>query len=112
MQIMDDQDERIASIFNMDEVPEVTEETLSIYLKYIKDNIDTTCEITGIEDFEWGNTILLALEVKKNTKNYGKQDHLIWIAIKLLHLKTILTKIMGYLSILDGSQTGKNLHCR
>jgi hypothetical protein len=50
---MDDQDDRIASIFDTDEVPEVIDETLKTYLQYIKDNLDTTCEITGIEDFEW-----------------------------------------------------------
>lgn len=50
---MDDQDERISSIFCMDEVPEVTDDTLKTYLQYIKDNIDAACEITGIEDFDW-----------------------------------------------------------
>ena len=50
---MDDQDERIASIFYSDEVPEVTDDALKTYLQYIKDNLDDACEITGIEDFEW-----------------------------------------------------------
>jgi hypothetical protein len=50
---MADQDERIASIFYTDEVPEVTDDALKTYLQYIKDNLDDACEITGIEDFEW-----------------------------------------------------------
>jgi len=50
---MDDQDERIVSIFNVDEVPEVSDETLRAYLKFIRDNVDTASEITDIEDFEW-----------------------------------------------------------
>ncbi len=50
---MNNQDDRIASIFGVDEVPEVSVETLRTYLQYIKDNIDSSCEITGIEDFQW-----------------------------------------------------------
>lgn len=56
---MDNLEKRIASIFGMDEVPEVNDESLITYLKYIKDNIDTTFEITGIEDFEWEEYYLL-----------------------------------------------------
>ena len=45
---MDAQEKRTAAIFGMDEVPDVNDETLRTYLRYIKDNIDTACEITGI----------------------------------------------------------------
>ena len=53
MSNMDEQDERIASIFSSDEVPEVTKKTLKTYLSYLKINLDLSCELTGIEDFEW-----------------------------------------------------------
>ncbi|MDZ7696371.1 MAG: hypothetical protein U5R49_05370 [Deltaproteobacteria bacterium] len=69
---MDDQEERIASIFNMDEVPEVSEETLKPYLQYIKDNMDDTCEITGIEDFEWEEYYIIGPGSKKEHEELRK----------------------------------------
>ena len=69
---MDDQDERIASIFDMDEIPEVSDETLRTYLQYIKDNIDTACEITGIEDFEWEEYYIIGPGSKKEHEKLRK----------------------------------------
>ncbi len=69
---MDDQEKRIASIFSMDEVPEVREETLRIYLNYIKDNIDTTCEITGIEDFQWEEYYIIGPGSKREHEKLRK----------------------------------------
>jgi len=62
---MDDQEKRIASIFNMDEVPEVRDETLRIFLNHIKDNLNTSCEITGIEDFGWEEYYIIGPGSKK-----------------------------------------------
>ena len=42
---MDDQDERIASVFDAEEIPEVSYETLKIYLQHIKDNISDRIDI-------------------------------------------------------------------
>lgn len=72
MQKMDDQDERIASNFEMDEVPEVTDETLRTYLQYIKNNIDTACETTGIEDFEWEEYYIIGPGSKKEHERLRK----------------------------------------
>jgi hypothetical protein len=69
---VDDQERRIASIFGMDEVPEVRDETLRIYLNYIKDNIDTTCEITGIEDFEWEEYYIIGPGSKREHEKLRK----------------------------------------
>ena len=69
---MDGQDERIASIFNLDEVPKVSEETLTIYLQYIRDNIDTECEITGIEDFKWEEYYIIGPGSKKEHEKLRK----------------------------------------
>lgn len=69
---MDDQDKRIASIFDMDEVPEVTDETLRTYLQYIRDNVDTTCEITGIEDFKWEEYYIIGPGSKKEHEKLRK----------------------------------------
>jgi len=69
---MDDQEKRIASIFGTDEVPEVSDETLRIYLHYIKDHIDTTCEITGIEDFEWEEYYIIGPGSKREHEKLRK----------------------------------------
>ena len=69
---MDDQDERIASIFYTDEVSEVTDDALKTYLQYIKDNLDDACEITGIEDFEWEEDYFLGPESKKEHEKLRK----------------------------------------
>ncbi len=69
---MDDQEERIASIFDMDEVPEVTDDALKTYLQYIKDNLDDACEITGIEDFEWEEYYIVGPGSKKEHEKLRK----------------------------------------
>jgi len=69
---MDDQDKRIASIFDMDEIPEVSDETLRTYLQYIRDNVDTTCEITGIEDFKWEEYYIIGPGSKKEHEKLRK----------------------------------------
>ena len=62
---MDEQEKRTAAIFGMDEVPDVNDETLRTYLRYIKDNIDSACEITGIEDFNWEEYYIIGPGSKK-----------------------------------------------
>ncbi|MCC7212466.1 MAG: hypothetical protein E3K40_10285 [Candidatus Brocadia sp.] len=48
----DEQDERISLIFG-GKIPSVGEESLSLYLAYLKEHLELPCELTGIEDFEW-----------------------------------------------------------
>ena len=62
---MDAQDKRIASVFDTEEILEVNDETLKIYLQYIKNNIDVECEVTGIEDFEWEEYYIIGPGSKK-----------------------------------------------
>jgi hypothetical protein len=69
---MDDQDKRIASIFCVVEVPEVGDVTLRAYLKFIGDNVDTACEITGIEDFEWEEYYIIGPGSKKEHEKLRK----------------------------------------
>ena len=49
---IDKQDERISAIFG-GEIPNVTEESLSTYLTYLKEHLELPCELIGIEDFDW-----------------------------------------------------------
>ncbi len=50
---LDKQDQRIADILGTKDVPDVTDETLEIYLDYLKQNLEMPCQVTGIEDFPW-----------------------------------------------------------
>src|SRR5438270_6657736 len=43
------QDQRLADIFGTQTVPKVTEETLVIYLDYLKQHLECPCQLTGIE---------------------------------------------------------------
>jgi hypothetical protein len=50
------QEKRIAAIFDKQEIPKVNEDTLAIYLDYLKQHLDMPCLVTGIEDmgcFAW-----------------------------------------------------------
>lgn len=53
---LDKQDQRIADVFGTKRVPDVSDETLEIYLDYLKQHLDLPCQVTGIEDmgcFAW-----------------------------------------------------------
>ena len=53
---LDKQDQRIADILGTKDVPDVTDETLEMYLDYLKQHLDMPCQVTGIEDmgcFAW-----------------------------------------------------------
>jgi hypothetical protein len=49
----DKQDQRIATIFGTQEVPEVDTETLERYLDHLQQHLALPCQLTGIEDFDW-----------------------------------------------------------
>ena len=53
MSDLDEQDRRIARVLGEDEVPEVNNRTLRIYLAYLRENLGFPCYLTGIEDFSW-----------------------------------------------------------
>ncbi len=69
---MDEQDNRIAAIFNADEVPDVNDETLQTYLAYLKVNLDLSCDLTGIEDFEWEEYYVIGPGSKKEHEKLRK----------------------------------------
>ena len=53
---LDTQDQRIASIFGTEKVPDVTTETLERSLAYLTQHLTFPCQLTGIEDlgcFSW-----------------------------------------------------------
>ena len=119
---MDDQEKRIASIFGMDEVPEVGDETLTTYLHYIKENIDTTCEFSGIEDFEWEEYYIIGPGSKREHEKLRKtrpsfMDNYKFIGIDdepdehygiLINLKRISDRKKFTLPLADLEVTDKN----
>jgi hypothetical protein len=50
---LDKQDQRLADIFGTEDVPDVTDETLTRYLAYLKQHLEFPCQLTGIESFPW-----------------------------------------------------------
>ncbi len=83
---MDEQDNRIASILNAEDVPEVNDTTLKIYLQYIKENVDPACELTGIEDFDWEEYYILGPGDKKEHEELRKTNPSYMDRFKMLSL--------------------------
>jgi hypothetical protein len=76
---LDKQDQRIANIFGTKDVPDVTDETLEMYLDYLKQNLEMPCLVTGIEDmgcFAWEEYIRDLSSTRIATKEPGyEKDH-------------------------------------
>ena len=67
------QDQRIAAIFGTQTVPKVTEETLAIYLDYLKRHLEFPCQLTGIESlgcFAWEASYIFG---RKRPKEYAQR---------------------------------------
>jgi hypothetical protein len=67
------QDKRIADILGTQTVPKVTEETLAIYLDYLKQHLEVPCQLTGIESrgcFAWEASYIFG---RKRPKEYAQR---------------------------------------
>ena len=67
------QDRRIADIFGTQKVPKVTEETLAIYLDYLKQHLEVPCQLTGIESlgcFAWEASYIFG---RRRPKEYAQR---------------------------------------
>ena len=67
------QDKRLAAIFGTHTVPQVTEETLAIYLDYLKQHLEVPCQLTGIESlgcFAWEASYIFG---RKRPKEYAQR---------------------------------------
>jgi hypothetical protein len=49
----DEEDRRIAAIFNRQSPPDVNQKTLATYLAHLRKHIELPCRVTGMEDFPW-----------------------------------------------------------
>ena len=67
------QDQRLADIFGTQTVPKVTEETLALYLNYIKQHLEVPCQLTGIESlgcFAWEASYIFG---RRRPKEYAQR---------------------------------------
>src|SRR6266516_3732318 len=67
------QDQRLADIFGTQTVPKVTEETLAIYLDYLKQHLEVPCQLTGIESlgcFAWETSYIFG---RRRPKEYAQR---------------------------------------
>jgi hypothetical protein len=67
------QDQRLADIFGTHTVPKVTEETLAIYLDYLKQHLEVPCQLTGIESlgcFAWEASYIFG---RRRPKEYAQR---------------------------------------
>jgi hypothetical protein len=67
------QDPRLADIFSTQTVPKVTEETLAIYLGYLKQHLEFPCQLTGIESrgyFAWEESYIFG---RRRPKEYAQR---------------------------------------
>jgi hypothetical protein len=66
-------DQRLADLFGMQTVPKVTEETLAIYLDYLKQHLEFPCQLTGIESrgcFVWEASYIFG---RRRPKEYAQR---------------------------------------
>jgi hypothetical protein len=77
------QEKRIIVILGTKKL-DVTRKTLSTYLKYLKNHVETPCQLTGIEDFEWEEAYVFGFgskreyqELKKTQPSYTDKFNLI-----------------------------------
>ena len=67
------QDQRLVDIFGTHTVPKVTEETLAIYLAYLKQHLVVPCQLTGIESrgcFAWEESYIFG---RRRPKEYARR---------------------------------------
>jgi hypothetical protein len=67
------QDKRLADIFGTHTVPKVTEETLALYLNYLKRHLEVPCQLTGIESlgcFAWEASYIFG---RRRPKEYAQR---------------------------------------
>lgn len=72
----DEQSERIQSVFNLEEIPEVSEKYLEHYLKWLKGKLTLPCLLTGIESmgyFSWEERYDFGYGNKKEYERLKKQ---------------------------------------
>ena len=68
MSELDDQDKRISAIFD-GKIPDAAEESLETYRAYLQEHLDSPCQLTGIEDFDWEEYYVIGPGDQKEYEN-------------------------------------------
>jgi hypothetical protein len=75
---LDEQDKRILNILSDGDTDEdklrKTTKTIKKYCKYLKDNLDYPCVLTGIEDFPWEEKFVLGFGSRRKYEKLKKEN--------------------------------------
>jgi len=72
MSDVDEQIERIEAILGDDETS--FEESVAIFFKYLKESLELSCDVTGIEDFRWEEFYVFGPGSKKEYEQLKKTN--------------------------------------
>ena len=73
------------------ELPDVTDETLTIYGEYLEKNLELPCYLTGIEDFSWEERYIFGYGSQKEHEQLRKTRASYLDTFKLIQLITDLS---------------------
>lgn len=94
---LDEQEQRIALIFGMEDVPNVSDGTLQTYCEYLKSKLDNACEMTGIEDFRWEEYYIIGPGSKKEHDRLRKTRPSYLDTFKLIKFEDEIDENIGLL---------------
>ena len=112
MSNFDDQDVRIAEILldtillDIEDIPEVSHESLERYFSHLKSNLKFPCYITGIEDFPWEERYVFGNGNKAEYEKLKKKQPSYTDTFNLLNLDEEINEDYGLL--VDVKRTSDN----
>jgi hypothetical protein len=103
MSNIDEQDERIAKILldtiplelDVEDIPEVSPESLERYFNYLKSNLKFPCSLTGIEDFPWEERFVFGYGSKAEHEKLKKEQPSYTDTFDLLNLDEEINEECG-----------------
>ena len=106
---------RIAKVFAREEVPEVSEENLLRYRKYLLQNLDRKAILTGREDFRWEEKYVIGLgssteyeKLKRTNPSYTDEYELIDIPKDVIGENDLIAEVKR---LSDGKHFEIGLSC-
>ena len=112
MSNFDEQDVRIAEILidtiilDIDDIPEVSRESLERYFAHLKSNLKLPCYLTGIEDFPWEERYVFGYGSEAEYENLKKKQPSYTDTFNLINLDEEINEDYGLL--VDVKRTSDN----
>ena len=112
MSNFDEQDVRIAEILldsiilDIEDIPEVSHESLERYFAHLKSNLKSPCDLTGIEDFPWEERYVFGYGSEAEYENLKKKQPSYTDTFNLLNLDEEINEDYGLL--VDVKRTSDN----